>query len=53
MDLVTNESFPHGVRCGVCQQIIPTGAPYMTSPHSMTADAIPVETIRCVDCNPI
>ena len=50
MQLVTSEGFPHGVRCGDCRQLIPSGAPYVTTPDGVTSDAVFVETIRCVEC---
>lgn len=50
MQIVTPESFPHGVRCGVCREVIDYWNVYMTALDSMTGDGVAVETIRCIDC---
>ncbi len=52
MQIVTPESHPHGVRCGVCREVIDYWNVYMTALDSMTDAGDPIETIRCVECQP-
>jgi len=53
MMVVTPESHPHGVKCGVCREVIPYWNAYMSDVDSMTQGAEPIEEIRCVECQPL
>lgn len=47
--VVTDEKFPHGLRCAHCSRLIEPGQPYNREPLSMDGDT-PISLLTCVYC---
>jgi hypothetical protein len=49
MNVVTEQGFPHGLRCIRCDERIPVGDTYVSVPNGMAGDAF-VSELVCHGC---